>query len=142
MVAVEAAWLAPVLIACGLIGEFVGVSPVLEGGALLRLAVIALFVPALSEELFFRALLLKPNASLWRSALAVAAFVAWHPLQATFFGVDWAAVVLNPVFLIAVAALGVALTRVYLATRSIWPPVALHWIVVLMWKLAGGPSPW
>ena len=67
----------------------------------------------------------------------------WHPAQALVFGPHWAAVVLDPWFLAAVAATSVALSRLYLLTGSIWPSVALHWLIVVAWKaLLGGPSPW
>ena len=41
-----------------------------------------------------------------RLALSVALFVLWHPPQALIFGPHWGAVVLNPGFLAAVAAIG------------------------------------
>jgi predicted Abi (CAAX) family protease len=40
--------------------------------------------------------------------VSVVLFVAWHPLQALVFGSQWAQTVLNPWFLAAVAAFGVA----------------------------------
>ena len=86
-----------------------------------------------------------PGAALPIRPLAVSTllFVLWHPLQAPIFGPGWARIVLNPCFLLAVGALGVAAARLYWKTRSIWPPVALHWLVVVGWKaLLDGPSPW
>jgi uncharacterized protein len=138
----EALWLAPMLALLGVIGGFVGVVPTPDAVTFLGVAAIALIVPAFAEELVFRVLLLGSAPSVQRCALAVALFVAWHPLQVLIFGEQWGEVVLNPVFLCAVAVLGVALTRGYLKTRSIWPPVILHWATVLAWKMAGGPSPW
>jgi predicted Abi (CAAX) family protease len=99
----------------------------------------------LLEELVFRVLLLpapNPDAPFRQYAPSIALFMLWHPLQIAIFGEQWAHVVLNPAFLIAVAALGFALTRLYLATRSIWPSVIVHWLVVVIWKAMGGPSPW
>jgi uncharacterized protein len=112
-----------------------------------RLVLIAIFVPAIGEELVFRAALLpQPDGSPvpWLPVLiSTALFVLWHPLQALVFGPHWTAAVLNPWFLAAVAALGVALARLYWKTGSLWPPVALHWLAVATWKiLFGGPSPW
>lgn len=140
----ELAWLAPMLAVLGWAGAFVHPVPI-DWPALLRLAAIAIIVPALAEELVFRAALLPaPSArpSLTRCALAVATFVVWHPLQVLWFGASWGATVLDPWFLAAVALLGVATTRLYLATASIWPPVFLHWLVVVTWKALGGASPW
>jgi predicted Abi (CAAX) family protease len=138
----EAVWLAPALAVLALAGGFVGVAPTPDGASLLRLAALAFFVPALCEELFFRVALLNPGASVLRRGAAIAAFVAWHPLQALFFGAAWAAVVFDPWFLLAVAVLGLAATRIYLASLSVWPSVVLHWLVVVAWKVGGGPSPW
>lgn len=140
----ELVWLAPILAALGWAGGLVNPQP-LDLASFLRFAAVALFVPALAEEAIFRGTLLPtPNShpSLFRCALAIAAFVAWHPLQVLWFGEAWGAVVLNPWFLAAVVALGVATTRLYLATSSLWPPIVLHWLVVVAWKALGGASPW
>jgi predicted Abi (CAAX) family protease len=102
-----------------------------------------MLVPALGEELLFRALLIpRPDRPfpLWQAVFSVAAFVLWHPLQALTFGPPWSALFLEPRFLLLVAVLGALLVRLYRATGSIWPCVAVHWIVVAAWKLAfGGP---
>ena len=142
----EAAWslpLAGLLCAAGGLVRF-GLAD--DPALLLRLAVIAIFAPALGEELLFRALMLPPPgqaAALWRYALPVALFVAWHPPQILLFGAAWGEVVLNFWFLAAVAVMGIAFTRLYLATGSIWPSALLHWATVMGWKgLLGGPSPW
>jgi predicted Abi (CAAX) family protease len=141
-VALDGLVLAPVLAFLGVAGGFVGVTPSPDLPTFARIAAIALVLPALGEELVFRALVLGPSPSTRRCALGIALFVAWHPMQMLIFGAAWGAVVFNPLFLCAVGALGLVLTRVYVKTRSIWPPVVLHWIVVLAWKLSGGPSPW
>ena len=144
--AVEAAWslpLAALLCAAGGLAHF-GLTD--EPGLLLRLALVALVAPAFGEELMFRVLLLPPPGEpvpASRIALSAALFVLWHPPQALLFGPHWAAVVLNPGFLAAVAVLGVALARLYARTGSIWPCVILHWTAVVAWKaLLGAPSPW
>lgn len=139
---IELAWLAPTLAALSWLGGLAEPSQEIDIAALARLAAIAFFVPCLAEELIFRAGMLSANASLLRCGLAVAAFIAWHPLQVLWFGAEWGDVVLNPWFLVAVAAFGTATTRLYLATLSIWPCVAVHWLVVLAWKTLGGASPW
>lgn len=142
----EMAWVVPLLLVFGHLGQLIAWRPALNA-ELVRLALLALIVPALGEELFFRVALLprpaSPRFPVWPVALSTALFVLWHPAQALVFGPHWAEVVLNPWFLAAVAALGLALSRLYLATGSIWPSVALHWLVVVGWKLLlGGPSPW
>lgn len=145
--ALELAWLLPVVVLCGLVGDFL--RPELEPDfrALLTLALIAIIMPALGEELLFRVLLLPRPEESGNAALAtgtsVAAFVLWHPLQALILGADKVPVFLNPWFLLAVAALGLALVRVYRASGSIWPCVAIHWLVVVGWKafFGGPPNP-
>jgi predicted Abi (CAAX) family protease len=141
----ELIWLAPVLAVLAWVGDLTDPASAPELFSLARLAAVAFFVPAMAEEIVFRVILLPApslRAPFWRCALATVLFVLWHPVQVLFFSAAWAQVVWNPVFLIAVAALGFALTRLYLATRSAWPPVVLHWLVVVAWKALGGPSPW
>ncbi len=140
----ELAWLAPTLGLLGWFGDFVAPAPI-DFGALARVAVIALLVPALAEEVVFRAALLpapSEKPSLLRCSSSVLAFVVWHPVQVLWFGDAWGATVLNPWFLAAVAAFGVAATRIYLVTASLWPSVFLHWLIVVAWKVLGGASPW
>ena len=73
-------------------------------------------------------------------ALSVLLFVLWHPLQAVTLGPPRAETFLDPWFLAAVAVLGTALARIYAATRSLWPCILTHWLVVLGWKaLFAGP---
>ncbi|NIJ65646.1 putative Abi (CAAX) family protease [Sphingomonas leidyi] len=97
-----------------------------------------MLVPALGEELAFRALLVPPPGrpfAPWQWAIAVGAFILWHPLQALIFGPPWSAIFLAPGFLAIVAVLGSLLVRLYRATGSIWPCVLVHWSVVAGWKL-------
>ena len=105
------------------------------------LAATLFLAPALGEELLFRGLLIPRELPNRREiALSVLLFVAWHPLQAVTFGPPWAAAFLNPWFLGCAAILGLALARIYAATRSLWPCVITHWFIVLIWKLVlGGP---
>jgi len=143
----EAAWLVPLLLGIGLASGLMQWKPRFDP-TILRLAVVAVVAPALGEELLFRVTLLprpRPGAGLPLApvALSVALFVLWHPLQVIVFGFDWARTVLDPWFLAAVAAFGVAAARLYWRTGGIWPSVALHWLVVVGWKaLLSGPSPW
>jgi predicted Abi (CAAX) family protease len=144
--ALEAAWLILVLLALGFLGGLMRWQPRADA-EIARLAALAFIIPALGEELLFRAALL-PTPRWNRSAIvpiliSTALFVLWHPPQGLIFGPHWAAVVLDPWFLACVAALGVASARLYLRTGSIWPSVLLHWSVVVAWRaLLRGPSPW
>ena len=137
--------LAPLLAVCVLGSETMHWQPTFDASTL-RLALVALFIPALWEELLFRAAII-PRRSDARTLpvrpvlLQSVAFVLWHPLQAFVFGGARAEILLDPFFLLATALLGLACGRLYWVTQSIWPPVVVHWLVVVGWKaLAGGPA--
>jgi predicted Abi (CAAX) family protease len=107
-------------------------------GRALPVGALLFVVPALAEELVFRAALVpRPSepASAFRLAWPLAAFVLWHPLQAWTVGPPWSATFLQPWFLVAVAVLGATLTAVYRVTGSVWACAAVHWAAVAAWKL-------
>lgn len=144
---INLAWLAPLLLLVGFAGGLMQWAPQFDL-AMLKLAAIAVIIPSLGEELLFRAAILpKPEAEAplpikWM-VLSTLMFVLWHPIQAPIYGGAFGAMMLNPWFLVAVALTGFACARLYWETRSIWPAVALHWIVIMAWKaLLDGPSPW
>jgi len=144
--AIEGAWSLPLAALLCVLGGVAHFGWTDDPALLLRLALVALVAPAFGEELLFRVLLLPPPGRRVpppRILGSAALFTLWHPPQALLFGPAWAAVVLNPGFLAAVAVMGVALARLYARTGSIWPCVLLHWAAVVGWKaLLGGPSPW
>tara|TARA_R110000868_G_scaffold53744_2_gene168511 strand:+ start:6759 stop:7262 length:504 start_codon:yes stop_codon:yes gene_type:complete len=104
----------------------------------LMTALAAMVIPALGEEMVFR-VLLAGRAGFVRGALALFAFVLWHPLQ-VWIGLPFAQpVFLDPAFLATAAALGLACTISWRRSGSLWPAVAMHWAVVVVWKgMAGG----
>jgi uncharacterized protein len=118
-------------------------DPMPFGGQWLAFFVGLMLVPALGEELLFRALLVpRPDRPFpaWHAVLAVAVFVAWHPFQALTFGPPGSVLFLDPRFLAIVTVLGALLVRLYRATGSIWPCIFVHWSVVAGWKLVfAGP---
>jgi len=108
---------------------------------LLGFAAIALLVPCLTEELFFRAMLLpqpsqiaSAGPGLARLFVALALFVAWHPVNGLFLKTDARQTFLDPVFLLLATLLGGCSTFVYLRTASIWPPTLIHWVSLVCWK--------
>src|SRR5579862_5324408 len=112
------------------------------------LAITTLLSPALVEELIFRVLPLprdatrvtKPRLALI-SIVALGAFVAAHPLSAWLFRPAAWALFTSPEFLAIAAFLGAASTVAYLISKSLWPPVFLHWTAVLTWiALLGGQA--
>jgi uncharacterized protein (DUF2235 family)/membrane protease YdiL (CAAX protease family) len=150
--AVEAGWLAIVLAVLGGSGGFVRWWPEL-GPQLLWPALIAFLYPALAGEALFRGFLLKPPSDgasgLGPAVLSALLFALWGPsvaviCEAVHEGpclIPWIGLPWNPWFLACAFALGLACARLVLSTRSIWPAVALHWLVVMTWAaLFAGPT--
>lgn len=139
----ELLWGLPLLAAVAIVGGLVHLAPIADAATVLPTLALLFFVPALGEELAFRAALLPSPPGTGRPLrilAAIALFVLWHPFQAVTIGPPWSALFLDPWFLAATAVLGTLLTRLYLATGSIWPAVLTHWAVVAAWKLLlGGP---
>jgi predicted Abi (CAAX) family protease len=96
--------------------------------------------PALLEELVFRSLLLprdiqrvsRPRLILF-AVVALFLFLISHPIHGWVSKPDSLGLFTNPIFLSLAALLGVACTAAYWISRSIWPPVVIHWSSVLIW---------
>jgi predicted Abi (CAAX) family protease len=106
----------------------------------LILAAQLLLMPALAEELVFRGLLLPhpaeavpPGRVVRATALSIAAYVAWHPLNGRLLSRHMRHVLGHRGFLVITALLGLACSRLYLRSGSIWPSVLLHWLCVFIW---------
>lgn len=125
----------------GFQGGLFTLAPVTDARAIARVVLIAQIVPALFEEAVFRAGLHPPaGAACYRLRVisALAAFVVWHPLQRAL-GAPWATeAFVDPRFLAIATALGAACATSYARARSLWPPVAIHAVAVIGWKLATG----
>lgn len=97
---------------------------------------------AIAEEAVFRGLLLRPPppgaSGLGAAVLSALLFALWHPLQTFLYRPLWAAVAWDWWFLLGTALLGYACARLTLATRSLWPAIALHWLVAMGWKTLYG----
>lgn len=101
-----------------------------------------LVFPSFLEEAFFRGILIPRNimeAGTARATGAVAMstllFVAWHPINALAFNHSAIPLFLDPWFLLIVCALGATCGYSYVMSRSIWPPVLIHWATVTVWVL-------
>lgn len=125
-------------LAIGLVGGFLHPSPpdwpVLPGALLL-----AVFIPALGEELVFRGLLV-PGRDEGGSArrailLSTTLFVGWHVVEALTFMQGAAHIFLRPDFLATTAVLGLACGFIRHRTGSLWPVVLLHWLEVAGWQI-------
>jgi predicted Abi (CAAX) family protease len=68
-------------------------------------------------------------------ALSVGLFVAWHPLLAPTRRDPLRTLLKDPRFLVQVTLLGLACSLAYLVSGSIWPPVLIHWLTVVVWLL-------
>jgi predicted Abi (CAAX) family protease len=139
--ALELAWALSLMLVVAHAGGLVRLSHPPDAITMIGLGATLLAAPALGEELLFRGLVIPRNRPTWKwIGVSVMLFVAWHPLQAATIGPPWSAMFLDPWFLAVVAILGAALARIYAATRSLWPCVAVHWLVVFCWKVfLGGP---
>ena len=115
---------------------------------ILSTSLIALVFPALVEEILFRILPLPDPQQItgdqgWLLFLKPAIvswllFIAAHPLNAWVFFPSRKATFFNPIFLSLAALLGLICTIAYGLTASLWPPVLLHWLPVVMWLLVLG----
>ena len=101
----------------------------------------SLFIfPSLPEEAFFRGVLIPHNATNHSEKrivayiiVSTAAFVLWHPLNALTINRAAAPMFLNPSFLVIVAALGITCSISYVASRSLWTPIIIHCLTVVVW---------
>lgn len=132
------------LLAAGPIGLFAGVLrptvPHLSVAGAASTGILILLQPALFEEIVFRGLLLPRDIrTMSRSRVAViagpalAVYVASHPLNAWLFRPDVLGLFASPAYLVLATLLGLACTSAYFISRSIWPPVAMHWLTVVTW---------
>lgn len=101
-----------------------------------------LLFPSIPEEFFFRGLLIPRNAGElpWQRSVSYVvfsafAFTIWHPLNALTVNPTAQAFFLNPFFLAIVFLLGLACGFCYMISRSIWVPVLIHWLTVVVWVL-------
>ncbi|KEF42274.1 MAG: abortive infection protein [Cyanobium sp. CACIAM 14] len=119
--------------------------PSLRPLVLVRQAPILLITPALVEEALFRAALLPhplEGTGAWENtawgALSLGLFVAYHPLAGRLWYPQGRRLFADARFLVLTTLLGLVCVIAYLATGSIWPPVLIHWLVVLIWLEALG----
>ncbi|MBD2462872.1 CPBP family intramembrane metalloprotease [Oscillatoria sp. FACHB-1407] len=137
--------LAVLLIPLGLAIGFLQVEVIRSPKVILTVGAIALFSPGITEELLFRALLLPhpsesvsfTNLSIWFS-FSLILFILYHPLNALSLYPAGRPTFMTPGFLVLAALLGVICAIAYLQTGSLWLPVLLHWLAVMVWLLCLG----
>ncbi len=101
-------------------------------------------VPAFTEELVFRGLLIPSRGESRHPgrwfAVSLLAFVLWHVVEVTTF-LPGATLFLQPAFLGCAALLGGSCAYMRYRTGSLWPAVILHGLLVFGWQtFFGGPA--
>ena len=121
---------------------FLKVDIVRSRTVIIAVILYSLFSPAITEELFFRVLLLPhptENVSavtlwLWGCG-SLAIFIVYHPLNALTFFPAGRKTFVNLVFLLLAGFLGGICGIAYQQTGSLWPPVVIPWLTVTIWLL-------
>jgi len=111
---------------------------------ILKTAAIALFIPAIGEELLFRALPIPDRSetprALWAIVGSTAVFTGWHVVE-TLWQPEHRALFLRPDFLAWAAWLGIWCAVLRRRSGSVWPGVVMHWLTVVAWiGWLGGPG--
>ncbi len=112
--------------------------------ALFYLPITLLFMPAIFEEVIFRGLII-PRDTKNKDTKTIIAYIAistilyllWHPLMGLINPVS-AVFFFNPYFLIIVVFLGITCGLAYIYSQSLWLPIIIHWLTVLIWVILLG----
>ncbi|WP_339136310.1 MAG: CPBP family glutamic-type intramembrane protease [Candidatus Electrothrix sp. GW3-4] len=107
------------------------------------IALFSLFLfPALLEESFFRGLIIPLNTRqrgkqtiLLFTLLSATLFTLWHPLNALTINPGAQVFFCDPYFLVIVFCLGMACSLSYISSQSLWVPIIIHWLTVVIWVL-------
>lgn len=107
---------------------------------MIALPISLFFIPSLFEEIVFRGLLL-PHKSrgistrplVLYSICSIVAFIVWHPINAMTINHPAYPMFSNPLFLSLAALMAIACTISYIKTGSLWVPIAIHWLTVMVW---------
>jgi predicted Abi (CAAX) family protease len=126
----------------GLPSSFLQWNPCRSLTTIARITVTSLVAPALLEEIVFRGWLLPAPVDnllfgtyiLW-AILSLFLFVVYHPLNALTFFPQGRETFFDPIFLCLAAGLGIICTITYYQTGSLWLPVIIHWLTVVIWLL-------
>ncbi|MEM6652021.1 MAG: CPBP family glutamic-type intramembrane protease [Pseudomonadota bacterium] len=114
--------------------------------SLIGFALYLFVIPAALEEVVFRGPLLwsqarKESVPVWLIVVSLSLFIVWHPANTYVFMPEARDLFSDWRFLTVAGALGCAATLLALRTRSLWPPIVFHWLVVVGWKaLFGAPD--
>jgi predicted Abi (CAAX) family protease len=111
---------------------------------ILKSTLIVIFVPALGEEIPFRALMIPDRIeaprAIWAVLISTALFTGWHVFE-TLWQPKERALFTRPDFLAWAAWLGLWCAILRRRSGSVWPGVILHWATVVAWiGWLGGPG--
>ncbi len=116
--------------------------PVSDPTKILSIVVAAFFVPALSEELICRAMMIPHKTEqvsrlrFWIAiAVSLAFYIGVHPLNGFLNNQPF---FLRPDYILVVFLLGICCTVCYVRTGSIWSPVFIHMATVGGWGILRG----
>jgi predicted Abi (CAAX) family protease len=133
----------------GLMSGLVRAQPAaLTPGEVITSGLLLFVHPAMAEEIIFRGLLLPRDGRSWPRArlIAVAAaalglYVVSHPINALMFRPQVLGLFASAPYLALATLLGLTCTLLYLISKSLWPPIAIHWLTVVTWIwLLGGQA--
>jgi len=125
-------------LAIGLAGGFLRPAPA-DWSSLVWSLPLAVFIPALGEELVFRGLLVPGREEAGRATtpilVSTVLFVCWHVFEGLTFMRAAAPIFLRSDFLATTAVLGLSCAVLRHRTGSLWPAVLLHWLEVAGWQI-------
>ena len=106
----------------------------------LKFLVTSFIFPSFLEEIVFRGMII-PRDTVEQgirnifayTLLSAALFVLWHPLNALTINPGGQAYFLDGRFLLIVFSLGITCSLSYIYSKSIWIPVTIHWLTVIVW---------
>lgn len=111
-------------------------------GTITGIILSSFFMPAVTEELFFRVLLLPRTPEhvsvslLWFWAcISLVMFIVYHPLNALTFFPRGRKTFFEIPFLLLATLVGIFCSLAYIQSGSLWTPVLIHWLAVVVWLL-------
>lgn len=129
----------------GFTTDFLQLKPITSWQIVIKVTATSFIAPAILEELVFRVCLL-PRASenstfmtifIW-AIISLVLFIIYHPLNALIFFPTGQPTFFEPIFLFLATLLGITCSLAYLQSYSLWTPVVIHWLVVVVWLLCLG----
>jgi len=113
---------------------------VMDSNLIYAMPFILIVFPSLFEEILFRGLIIPINTRdkgmksiIFYTLLSSVIFVLWHPFNALTINPAAQEIFLDGYFLVIAFFLGIACSLAYIMSRSLWAPVLIHWLTVVVW---------